>query len=139
MSAGNFKFGTTVNCMDGRAIERTISWMKEKYQLDYIDAITEPGMDAYELGLTDEKRAWLKRKLEISIKNHGSRVVSIVGHDDCAGNPVTKEKHVDDIAHGIDLLKTLISEIDPSLTVTVVGLWVYPADSHGHWDIEVVA
>ncbi len=138
MSVGNFKFGTTVNCMDGRSIEYTIAWMKASYHLDYVDAITEPGMDAYELGLTDEKRAWLKRKLEISIQNHGSRVISIVGHEDCAGNPVTKETHIDDIHHGISLLQELIKEIDPSIDVIVLGLWAFPENGSPRWTIEKV-
>lgn len=45
MSQGNKKFGTAVNCMDGRAIEATINWMEKEYSLDFVDNITEPGMD----------------------------------------------------------------------------------------------
>lgn len=38
-------FGTVLNCIDGRVQIPVINWMKENFDLDYVDLITEPGMD----------------------------------------------------------------------------------------------
>ena len=38
-------FATAINCMDGRTQEPIISWAKKAFEVDYVDAITEPGPD----------------------------------------------------------------------------------------------
>ena len=138
MSQGNKKFGTAVNCMDGRAIEATINWMEKEYALDFVDNITEPGMDGLMEKMTEGDREYLKRKLSISINNHGSRVVAIAGHDDCAGNPVTKDEHATCIVHDIDAVKIIVAEITPE-PVEVIGLWIFPSSPDEHlWSVERV-
>ncbi len=138
LSLQNLKFGTTINCMDGRSLDATIGWMKEKYALNFIDSITEPGMDAFELNMNPEQRAWLKRKLEISIINHGSRTVSVVGHDDCAGNPIDHDAHFVCIIRDVETTKELIKEIDPNLDVAVIGLWAHESEDPKVWTIDEV-
>lgn len=138
MPHSDHKFGTTINCMDGRSVGATIEWMKATYKLDFIDSITEPGMDAYELNMTDEQRSWLKRKLEISIKNHGSRIISVVGHDDCAGNPVDSDTHRTCIVGDVETTKALVHEIDSELTIEVVGLWSHATEDPKIWTVEKV-
>ncbi|WP_242850643.1 carbonic anhydrase [Clostridium lundense] len=39
------RFGTALNCIDGRTQIPVIKWMKENFHVDYVDLITEPGMD----------------------------------------------------------------------------------------------
>jgi len=39
------KFATCLNCMDGRVQLPVIHWIKENYGVDYVDMITEAGMD----------------------------------------------------------------------------------------------
>lgn len=39
------RFGTALNCIDGRAQILVISWVKESFGVDYVDMIIEPGMD----------------------------------------------------------------------------------------------
>ncbi len=136
MSDASQKFGTTINCMDGRAVLATILWMKDAYGLDYVDTIGEPGMDAYIQNMNEVERKWLKRKIEISIKNHGSRTISLVGHEDCAGNPVTKAEHLSDIAKGVVEVKKIVGEIDPTLNVETVGLWSQATPNQVGWSIE---
>ena len=138
MSQGNKKFGTALNCMDGRAIEATIAWMEDEFALDFVDNITEPGMDGLMEKMSEDERAYLKRKLGISINNHGSRVVAVAGHDDCAGNPVTKDEHATCIAHDIDTVKAIVAELTPE-PVEVIGLWIFPGETDAHlWGVERV-
>ena len=39
------KFATSVSCMDGRIQIPLNKWIKENYSADYVDTITEPGVD----------------------------------------------------------------------------------------------
>ena len=78
-------FGTAINCMDGRMQQPIIDWMKKEFGFDYIDMITEPGPDKILAEGTDEQKAIVKHKVDISVNKHGSNVIIITGHDGCAG------------------------------------------------------
>jgi carbonic anhydrase len=121
------KFATALNCMDGRVQEPVIKFLKEKYKVDFVDMITEPGIDRI-LAEGDKKTLEeIKNKIEISIKKHRSKVVAIVGHTDCAGNPVGKREHLRQIRKGKEILKSMNIEAE------ILGLWV-----NEKWEVEVV-
>ena len=115
----NQKFVTAINCMDGRVQLPVIEWMKKMYQADYIDMITEPGPNKI---LAENKPDpvinSLKKKVEISVNKHKSTCVAIIGHFDCAGNPVEKETQVHQIHEAIQTVHSW------GLKVTVIGLWI---------------
>ncbi|MEK7562696.1 MAG: carbonic anhydrase [Patescibacteria group bacterium] len=89
-------FACAINCMDGRVQDVVKNYMKENYGVNYVDMITEPGpnkiLASPELaeGLVEN----IKKRVEVSVHHHGSKVVAIVGHDGCAGNPATKEEQI---------------------------------------------
>jgi carbonic anhydrase len=120
------KFATSVSCMDGRIQIPLISWIKENNSVDYVDSITEPGVDkmATEDADTVEK---IKSKIMISINAHGSKLIVISGHYDCAGNPVTKEEHITQIKKWLDVINSW------NLRVQIVGAWV-----NENWQIEKI-
>lgn len=110
------KFATSVSCMDGRIQIPLANWIKENYSIDFVDTITEPGIDkivAENLDLNS-----IKNKISISINAHKSELVVVSGHYDCAGNPVSNEKHIDQIRQGVKV----ISSWNPN--VKVLGVWV---------------
>ena len=41
--------------------------------------------------------ASIRRRLEISVNRHNSKLVAIAGHHDCAGNPIDKETQLEQI------------------------------------------
>jgi hypothetical protein len=113
------KFVTAINCMDGRTQEPVINFLKEKYDADYVDMITEPGpvkiLAEGEDKLLVES---IKQRVLISTQKHGSKVIAVVGHSDCAGNPEDKMMQLVQIAGSI-------SAIDRwNLGTETVGLWV---------------
>jgi len=110
------KFATSVSCMDGRIQIPLANWIKEKYSVDFVDAITEPGIDktvADDLDLIS-----IKNKINISINAHKSELVVVSGHYDCAGNPVSDAEHIFQIKQGVKV----ISLWNPN--VKVIGVWV---------------
>lgn len=84
--------------MDGRVQDAVKDYMKENYGVDYVDMITEPGPNKILCDSNGCDKAVIediKKRVEISVHHHGSKVVAIVGHDGCAGNPATKEEQVE--------------------------------------------
>jgi hypothetical protein len=122
------KFGTAINCMDGRVQLPVIEWMKKQYKLDYVDMITEPGADKMVAGGSFNQLEAIKNKALISIEKHGSRIIIIAGHDDCAGNPVTPEQHKEHLRQAV---KKVLSWKLPVGTVGAV--WI-----NKDWKVEVV-
>ena len=82
------EFATAINCMDGRVQMPVIEYMKSKYGIDYVDMITEPGPNKI-LSENKDKNSIdsIKRRVKISVEAHKSRLIAVVGHHDCAGNP----------------------------------------------------
>jgi len=71
MSEG--KFATSVSCIDGRIQIPLAKWIKENYSVDYVDAITEPGVDK---NVTkDSIVESIKTKARISIHAHKSELI----------------------------------------------------------------
>lgn len=119
------KFATSITCMDGRIQIPIIKWIKANYDVDFVDTITEPGIDKK----ISESSVFesIKAKTSISINAHKSSMIFVSGHYDCAGNPVSDDAHKSDIKKGVDLIKQWNSEIP------VIGLWV-----NKNWNVEQV-
>jgi carbonic anhydrase len=110
------KFATSVSCMDGRIQIPLINWIKENFSVDYVDTITEPGIDKLVADNTDLES--IKIKVGISINKHESELIVVSGHYDCAGNPVSNEEHITQIKKGIEVISSW------NVGVKVVGVWV---------------
>ncbi|NLE46309.1 MAG: hypothetical protein GX620_16445 [Chloroflexi bacterium] len=117
MSHGSF--ATVINCMDGRVQEPVIAWMKQRYGVQYVDSITEPGpililADNRDLQTIESMR----HRTDISVNKHGSHAVAVVSHYDCAGNPVGKDAQMVQLGAAIARVKSWGFGVD------VQGLWV---------------
>jgi len=122
-------FCTVINCMDGRTQLPVIEYLRQKYNVDYVDTITEPGPVRV---LADEQNSTLAesilKRVNISINKHKSDAIGIVAHHDCAGNPIEKSKQMKQLKSAIDFMKGKYPSAD------IIGLWV---DSD--WKVEQVA
>ncbi len=113
------RFATAINCMDGRTQLPVIQYIKESYGADYVDAITEAGPNKILAQNTDKARVEsIKSRVEISVGRHESRLVAVVGHHDCAGNPADKAAQMEHIAAAVKTVRGW------ELGVEVIGLWV---------------
>ena len=119
------KFATSVSCMDGRIQIPLTKWIKENYSVDYVDTITEPGVDK----TITENSVFesIKTKVSISINAHKSELIVLSGHYDCAANQVSDEEHIELIKKGIGVISSW------NLGAKVVGVWV--DDS---WNVNTV-
>jgi len=119
------KFATSVSCMDGRIQIPLAKWIKANYSVDYVDAITEPGVDKKVADNSDLES--IKTKVGISINAHKSELVVVSGHYDCAGNPVSDEEHIAQIKNSVEVISSW------NLGVKVIGVWV----DHS-WNVNTV-
>ena len=112
-------FATAINCIDGRTQKAVMDFAIKKFRVDYVDIITEPGPDK----ILSENKALdmiesLKRRTLISIEKHNSKIVIIVGHHDCAANPVGEKEHYEQVKEAVKNIKKW------NLRVNVYGVWV---------------
>ena len=84
-------FYTAINCMDGRVQLPVISYLKEEFQVDFVDCITEAGpvrpLADEQTGATTQA---ILDRVEISVKKHRSKGIAVIAHFDCAGNNVSE-------------------------------------------------
>ena len=122
------EFGTSIHCMDGRIQEPLINYIKDNYSIKYIDTITEPGpckilSENLEISLIES----IDRRVSISLEKHGSKIIFISGHHDCAGNPVSKESQVNQLIQSEAFLRSKYPD------VRIVKLWI-----NEKWKVEEI-
>ncbi len=113
------RFCTVINCMDGRVQLPVNRYLQKRFNVKYVDSITEAGPN---LILSEGKRIpsiqSILGKLKISIENHNSVGVAIAGHYDCAGNSATKNDQIIHIQKAIQFLRQHYENIE------IIGLWI---------------
>jgi hypothetical protein len=124
-----YKFGTAINCIDGRTQQPVIDYIKQNYGVDIVDMITFPGADGI---FSDERRlmeaSLARQSASISVEKHNSRIVAVVGHYDCAGNPGDKSHHY------VQIRKALLEISSWKIfSGKIIGLYV-----NDNWQVEEV-
>ena len=100
-------------------------WIKKNHSVDFVDTITEPGVEKKITESIDVEQ--IKSKAEISIFKHKSDVIVVSGHHDCAGNPVSKEEHLAQIKNSIGVIESW------KFPAKVLGIWV-----NDQWEVEQI-
>jgi hypothetical protein len=114
-----FRFGTAINCIDGRTQEVVIDYMKQKYNIDGVDMVTFPGVDGlFSNEQNSAEIALIRKSVSISIERHGSKIIALVGHYDCAGNPGDREHHNKHIRRAMQEVSSW------NLNAQAIGLYV---------------
>ena len=111
-------FYTAINCMDGRVQEPVINYIKEKYNVLFVDMITDAAPVKI---LSNKKTDNLKSIIsciDISLKKHKSKGIAIVAHYDCSGNPISDEEQKKLLQKAVIFLE------NKYINVSVCGLWV---------------
>lgn len=123
------KFATAINCIDGRTQLPVINYIKKKYQVDFVDLITEPGADLVMATRNPDKLPSIKERVKLSLKVRSSELVFLVAHGDCAGNPASENEHLGHLRRGMECLRGWELDAD------IVGLYVTDKD----WSVDEFA
>ena len=112
-------FCTAVNCIDGRVQLPVIRYLQEHLRVQYVDVVTEAGPVRFLADPADsEAKASILRRVGLSIEAHGSTVVAVAAHADCAGNPVGREHQTRELVASSECIAGRFPE------AAVLGLWV---------------
>jgi len=109
--------------MDGRVQLPVLTWIKANYPVDFVDVITEAGMDA--VLAEQEDISEVLRSVKVSVDRNKSTRLFVVGHYDCRGNPVDEKRQRQQIINAVKRLKPLWPSQE------VFGLWV-----NDQWQVE---
>ncbi len=123
------EFCTSIHCMDGRIQEPVIRFLKARYQVKYVDVITEPGPCRILAENRDKELVKsIVERINISVMKHKSQLIAVSGHHDCAGNPCDADTQKNQIKKSIDFCRDLYPNID------MIGLWI-----DNNWEVTVFA
>ena len=116
---------TCLNCMDGRVQLPVLNWIKANYPVDFVDVITEAGMDG--VLARQENISEVLRSIKVSVNINQSTRLFVVGHHDCRGNPIDQQAHRKEITAAVKRLKPLWPKQE------IIGLWV-----NDRWQVDQV-
>ena len=112
-------FCTAINCMDGRVQLPVIAFLQDRFAVEYVDVVTEPGPNRI---LADEsdgpQAAAILARVDISVDKHVSRGIAVVGHADCAGYPADAAAQERATRAAVEVLHARYPQME------VIGLWV---------------
>ena len=111
-------FYTAINCMDGRIQESVADYIKKKYNVLFVDMITDAGPVKILSNKKTDNLESIISCIEISLKKHKSKGIAIVAHHDCAGNPIPDEEQKKLLQKAVAFL------VNKYVNVSVCGLWV---------------
>jgi len=105
--------------MDGRVQLPVIRHMQKRFEVDYVDVVSEAGPNLILATRTKiELVESILARVDISVSRHGSVGIAVVGHHDCAGNPGSKSEQEAQIRDALAVIRQRYGGV-PS-----VGLWV---------------
>ncbi len=112
-------FCTVVNCMDGRVQLPVIRYLQDRFEVLYVDSVTEAGPVKSLAEPVDETVSQsILSRVAVSTEKHGSKIVAIVAHDDCGGNPADEITQRRQLEESVDFIAGHFPE------TTVLGLWL---------------
>ncbi|MEE9542513.1 MAG: carbonic anhydrase [Thermodesulfobacteriota bacterium] len=113
------RFCTVVNCIDGRVQLPVIKYLQKRFNVEYVDSVTEAGPS---LTLSEGKDSasiqTILKRLKISIESHNSVGVAIAGHYGCAGNPASQADKIIHIQKATQFVRQHYKNIE------IIGLYV---------------
>jgi hypothetical protein len=121
------KFGTVVNCTDGRVQMPVLNYLKNTTDIEYFDSANEAGPLRTLTKNSDKCRLiTLKEQIRTSLEEHGSSFIALVGHHDCTDNPGDRSFQEGQLDECLDYLQRSFGT-----GITYVGLYV-----NEHWEVE---
>jgi hypothetical protein len=121
------KFGTVVNCIDGRVQYPVMDYLRNNFDIEYFDAANEAGPLLTLTKRSDKCRLIsLKEQIGVSLEAHHSKFIAVVGHHDCAGNPGDRAYQENQLDEALDYLQRAFGK-----EITYVGLYV-----NEKWEVE---
>ncbi len=119
--------GTVINCLDGRIQYPVLDFLRNNYNIKFVDAVTEAGPLKILTERTDKCRLFsLKEQILTSLELNGSKFIAVVGHYDCRGNPEERDVQEKQIDNALEYLRKAYGD-----EIIYVGIYV-----NEQWEVE---
>jgi len=113
------EFSTVINCMDGRVQIPVISYLRKRFNVEYVDTVTEAGPNLILAEGKNEKLVEsILARVGLSISEHLSNALAVTGHHGCAGNPASKEEQLNNLGEAVKFLRGKYPDVE------IIALWV---------------
>lgn len=119
VSSDHPTFAAAVTCIDGRVHPTLTRWVRDRFGVDHVDLLTQPGPDLALCCGDEGAVARLRDHLGVSTRAHHPGALVVAGHADCAANPVSEAEHR---RHLRRALRRAQAWVPPEMPV--VGVWV---------------
>ena len=103
----------------GRGPPPLTEWVRDRFGVDHVDLLTQPGPDPALCCGDDAAVAHLRDHLGVSTRAHRPGALVVAGHADCAANPVSEAEHRRHLHLALARARAWVPEGLP-----VVGVWV---------------
>jgi len=107
-------FATVINCIDGRFQTSVNQFVRQHFDVSFVDTITEAGPVAV---LCKGLPKNVEHDINISVDAHDSNQLAIVAHESCAGNPASDSKQKSQCLEAAANLRVAFGGC------TVIALW----------------
>jgi hypothetical protein len=96
-----------------------IEYVRIKYSLDYLDMVTKAGPIGILSGSSECAIAKsIRKRVETSITKNNCKLIAVVAHYDCAGNPIERDSQ-------LEQMRTAVRAVESwDYKARVIGLWV---------------
>jgi len=128
-SSSHGKFILVLCCIDGRNTVPIWVWVSDKFPGFHLDTVTAPGLDGILAGTVPGQIAMIKEYADVSMEHHHPEFVIVSGHEDCAGNPVSRQQHIEDIRASVETVRSWGGKF---ADIPIYGLYVERNDK-GEW------
>lgn len=113
------RFCTAINCIDGRVQEPVMVYLRDRFDADYVDVVSEAGPNRVLADGSDTTAvASIEKRVAVSVERHKSVGIAVVGHHDCAGNPSSEAEQRQHTSAAVFRIRSTFAQIP------VLGLWV---------------
>ena len=113
--------GTVINCIDGRVQGVVTDFLRKRWNVEYVDVITEVAPERVLAERTDSRVvARLRSHVLNSLKQQHSPRLALAAHNDCESNPVPEDVQRGHLEAAIAWLATEFKQAE------VIGLWIDP-------------
>lgn len=127
-NSSRLKFAVAIMCMDGRIQLPIINYMRTRFNVDFVDVITEPSPAK---AISEQTSAYqvysIQQRMTLSQEKHGSQYLALVAHYDCASNPSEKDMQIQQVRQALQYIRLW------GFKGSIVGLWV-----NENWAVQEV-
>ena len=112
-------FCAVINCLDGRTQLPVVNFLRARFNVEYVDMLTDAGPLGILANTPDSPRAEVFfERVDTVIRVHDIKELAIAGHWDCRGNPVPKEQQLEQQQAVVARFRERYPQLQ------IIGLWV---------------